>query len=103
MTDSLENYSRRPDCFRKVAGAIRTHCGQLDMGEGERINGDYLISHSLPSKKAECLTPAAISMTLCELATATHHSTPFECVPFSLDSVLYQQPPNSRLQGECVE
>lgn len=82
--DSLEHYTRRPDCFRKAAGVIRTHCGQLDMSEGERIN-------------------AAISMTLCELATATHHSTPLECVSFSLDSVLYQQPPNPRLQGECVD
>lgn len=53
--------------------------------------------------QAEVLIPAAISMTLCELATATHHSTPLECVSFSLDSVLYQQPPNPRLQGECVE
>ncbi|TDL24565.1 hypothetical protein BD410DRAFT_94477 [Rickenella mellea] len=29
---------------------------------------------------------AAVSMTLCELATARHHSTPLECSPFFLDS-----------------
>ena len=47
MADSLENYSRRPDCFRKAAGVIRTHCGQLDMGESERINGNQRTSWSI--------------------------------------------------------
>lgn len=37
--DALERYTRRPDCFRRVAGAIRTRCGELDMDEDERING----------------------------------------------------------------
>jgi hypothetical protein len=47
--DSLENYYREPDCFRKAAGLIRAHCGQLDMGEGARINGDEHTSHGLSS------------------------------------------------------
>ena len=38
----LEAYhdARRPDCFRRVAGALRTHCGELEVDEGERIRGD---------------------------------------------------------------
>ncbi|KAF7326344.1 RING finger protein [Mycena venus] len=56
--DALENYYRfRPDCFRRVAAKIRLRCGELEMNEDERVR-------------------AAISMTLCELATATHHSLP---------------------------
>ncbi|KAF8067630.1 hypothetical protein FPV67DRAFT_1416278, partial [Lyophyllum atratum] len=82
--DSLNNYARRPDCFRRAAGLIRSHCAQLDMNESERVN-------------------AAISMTLCELATAKHYSIPLECVPFALDSDALRSPPVFRLQGECVE
>jgi hypothetical protein len=42
---SLENYSRRPDCFRKAADLIRAHCGQLDMDEGARVDGNEHTSH----------------------------------------------------------
>ncbi|KAJ3810903.1 hypothetical protein EV368DRAFT_26180, partial [Lentinula lateritia] len=52
------------DCFHKVAGSIRTRCSELDMNEEERV-------------------VAAISMTLCELATAKHHTPPMECDMFS--------------------
>lgn len=46
---------------------------------------------------------AAISMTLCELSTANHHTTPMECVPFSVmlagnRDVRF----DSSLSGECV-
>ncbi|KAG5645969.1 hypothetical protein DXG03_004761 [Asterophora parasitica] len=37
--DILSNYAQRPDCFRTAAGRIRVHCTQLDMNEGERVNG----------------------------------------------------------------
>ncbi|KAF5380050.1 hypothetical protein D9615_006138 [Tricholomella constricta] len=79
--EALDGYARRPDCFRTAAGLIRSHCAQLDMHENERVN-------------------AAISMTLCELATAKHHSIPLECVPFSLNSDFLQTSPR---QGECVD
>ncbi|KAJ7791951.1 hypothetical protein B0H14DRAFT_185032 [Mycena olivaceomarginata] len=77
---ALENYSRRPDCFRRVAANIRLRCGELDMHEDERVR-------------------AAISMTLCELATATHHSLPLECVSFTVDS----DASSAQIQGECVD
>ncbi|KAJ7232958.1 hypothetical protein B0H12DRAFT_183641 [Mycena haematopus] len=77
---ALENYSRRPDCFRRVAGKIRLRCGELEMNEDERVR-------------------AAISMTLCELATATHHSLPLECASFTVDS----ESPSAQTQGECVD
>ncbi|KAF9456873.1 hypothetical protein BDZ94DRAFT_1176753 [Collybia nuda] len=78
----LKDYGQRPDCFRKAAGLIRTRCGELDMNEDERIK-------------------AAISMTLCELATARHHSVPFECTPFTVDFISTSSGPHS--QGECVD
>ncbi|KAJ4476437.1 hypothetical protein C8J55DRAFT_431477, partial [Lentinula edodes] len=55
---------RSSDCFHKVAGSIRTRCSELNMNEEERV-------------------VAAISMTLCELATAKHHAPPMECDMFS--------------------
>lgn len=79
--DALERYTRRPDCFRRVAGAIRTRCGELDMDEDERIN-------------------AAISMTLCEIATAKHYSLPLECRPFSPEG---KDPRDPRTRSECVD
>ncbi|KAJ7138514.1 hypothetical protein C8R43DRAFT_606360 [Mycena crocata] len=77
---ALESYSRRPDCFRRVAATIRLRCGELEMDEDERVK-------------------AAISMTLCELATATHHSIPLECASFTVDS----ESPPMQIQGECVD
>ncbi|KAJ6590499.1 hypothetical protein DFH09DRAFT_1139517 [Mycena vulgaris] len=77
---AFEDYSRRPDCFRRVAGRIRVRCGELEMDEDERVK-------------------AAISMTLCELATATHHSLPLECASFTVDSVASP----TQIQGECVD
>ncbi|KAJ7236241.1 hypothetical protein C8J57DRAFT_1377121 [Mycena rebaudengoi] len=77
---ALDNYSRRPDCFRRVAAKIRLRCGELELNEDERVK-------------------AAISMTLCELATATHHSLPLECADFTVDS----KSSSIRIHGECVD
>ncbi|KAJ7442483.1 hypothetical protein B0H11DRAFT_2093847 [Mycena galericulata] len=77
---ALENYSRRPDCFRRVGATIRLRCGELETDEDERVK-------------------AAISMTLCELATATHHSVPLECKSFTVDS----EASFGQIQGECVD
>ncbi|KAJ7148094.1 hypothetical protein C8R43DRAFT_1194866 [Mycena crocata] len=77
---ALESYSRHPDCFRRVAGNIRQRCGEQEMDEDERVK-------------------AAISMTLCEIATATHHSLPLECISFTVDS----DSPPIQIQGECVD
>ncbi|KAF5369070.1 hypothetical protein D9758_002978 [Tetrapyrgos nigripes] len=84
----IDDFSRRSDCFRKAAAIIRMQCSELDMSEAERVR-------------------AAISMTLCELATAKYHSPPMECFPFSLDHP--PQDPDTpkssnyhEAQGECV-
>ncbi|KAJ7484651.1 hypothetical protein FB451DRAFT_88904 [Mycena latifolia] len=77
---AFEDYSGQPDCFRRVAGRIRVRCGELEMNEDERVK-------------------AAIAMTLCELATATHHSLPLECASFTVDS----DASPTQIQGECVD
>ncbi|ESK88088.1 nuclear fusion protein kar5 [Moniliophthora roreri MCA 2997] len=81
--DALVEYTRRSDCFRSVADMIRLRCEHLDMDEQERVK-------------------AAISMTLCELATAKHHSIPLECSSFSINQHSLLEAINPDLQGECV-
>ncbi|KAF8886580.1 hypothetical protein BD779DRAFT_1441612, partial [Infundibulicybe gibba] len=82
--DLLDSYARRPDCFRRVANLIQQRCAHLETDEVERVN-------------------AAISMTLCELATAKHYSLPLECMPFSQDdgSPRIHLDPDAR--GICVD
>lgn len=41
MVAALENYSRRPDCFRRVAAKIRMGCGELEIDEDERVRGTF--------------------------------------------------------------
>ncbi|KAG7091971.1 hypothetical protein E1B28_008360 [Marasmius oreades] len=60
---------------------IRSRCEQLDMMEDERVR-------------------AAISMSLCELATAKHHSIPMECASFTINQPSSTSTAGS--QGECV-
>ncbi|OBZ78409.1 Nuclear fusion protein KAR5 [Grifola frondosa] len=81
--DTLETYARKPDCFKRAASLIRTQCGELDLNEDERIK-------------------AALSMTLCEIATATHSSAPLECAPFVPDSN-YPTIPREQSHRVCVE
>ncbi|TFK41551.1 hypothetical protein BDQ12DRAFT_388968 [Crucibulum laeve] len=80
--DALEKYSNRPDCFRRAAKSIRTRCAELEMDETERVN-------------------AAIAMTLCEVATAKHHSFPLECIPFSSENA--PKNTDAQAQGTCVD
>jgi hypothetical protein len=42
-------------------------------------------------------------MTLCELATARHHSPPLECAPFSFSEEFQFSDPPSGSPGNCVE
>ncbi|KAK0496250.1 hypothetical protein EDD18DRAFT_1074349, partial [Armillaria luteobubalina] len=81
---SLQEYSRRSDCFRRVAGSINVRSSASEMDEDESVS-------------------AAISMTLCELATAKHLSPPLECAPFSSESTPLYSPKNDDTQGKCVE
>ncbi|KAI0945380.1 hypothetical protein AcW1_001615 [Taiwanofungus camphoratus] len=82
--ESLDHYERQPDCFRRVTSFIRTRCGELDIGENERVK-------------------AAISMTLCELATATHHSTPLECESYAHVSDTTSSFGSKESPRDCVE
>lgn len=45
--DKLESYTRKPDCFRRVANSIRVQCGDLDMDEDERVRGTLSSSHTV--------------------------------------------------------
>ncbi|KAI0765374.1 hypothetical protein C8Q74DRAFT_1050032 [Fomes fomentarius] len=77
---TLEAYSRTPDCFRRAATLIRARCGDLETEESERVK-------------------AALSMTLCEIATADHYSPPLECAafqPYAQESHFAESP------GKCV-
>lgn len=47
VLDSLANYARKPDCFRRVAGAIRTRCEDLEMNEDERVHGAAIVMYHL--------------------------------------------------------
>ncbi|RDX54664.1 hypothetical protein OH76DRAFT_986290 [Lentinus brumalis] len=60
---SLNAYANKPDCFRRAVGVVQTRCGELETNESERVK-------------------AALSMTLCEIATAEDHSPPLECAHF---------------------
>ncbi|KDQ60278.1 hypothetical protein JAAARDRAFT_126349, partial [Jaapia argillacea MUCL 33604] len=80
--DALDEYSRKPDCFKRAAGSLRLRCSELDMHEDERIK-------------------AALSLTLCEIATARHHSAPMECATFSHDSSWFDAGDGSH--HDCVE
>ncbi|KAL1706477.1 hypothetical protein EV121DRAFT_278748 [Schizophyllum commune] len=77
---ALDAYARRPDCFKDSAALISARCEELDSREDERVR-------------------AAISMTLCELATAKHHTPPLECAPFALGTDVLS---SDGAVGECV-
>ncbi|KAI0732618.1 hypothetical protein C8Q72DRAFT_773951 [Fomitopsis betulina] len=81
--ESLQAYSRKPDCFRRAAARIQTRCAELDMDEQERIR-------------------AAISMTICELYTASH-SPPLECAAFSTRLHPAHTAANGESHTSCVE
>ncbi|KAI0746941.1 hypothetical protein C8Q80DRAFT_1178461 [Daedaleopsis nitida] len=78
---SLEAYARKPDCFRRVANMIQTRCSELETDEAERVK-------------------AALSMTLCEIATADHHSLPLECASFHPDAAAGHY--GTETPGKCV-
>lgn len=47
---SLEAYSRKPDCFRRVSSSISARCGDLETNEVERVKGkrtSYMLSADL--------------------------------------------------------
>ncbi|KAF5368754.1 hypothetical protein D9757_010414 [Collybiopsis confluens] len=84
--DALGHRSRRSDCFRGIAGSIRLRCAELDVNEEERVI-------------------AAISMTICELATANHHA-PMECRSFGSSTpdgpVYFEESISGQAPADCV-
>ncbi|CAL1709053.1 unnamed protein product [Somion occarium] len=83
ISEQFRSYQRRPDCFRRVAASIRAQCSELETSEDERIQ-------------------AAISLTLCELATA-QHSPPMECALFSPREEAPSFAIRETEQSRCVE
>ncbi|KAI5990736.1 hypothetical protein EDD15DRAFT_2278638 [Pisolithus albus] len=77
----LGSYHRKADCFQDAMARVKTRCEESHMDEQERIQ-------------------AAISMTLCELATARHYAPPMECAAFSKGQ---QNHPSGHAQAACVE
>ncbi|KAI9065641.1 hypothetical protein FKP32DRAFT_1647319 [Trametes sanguinea] len=82
--ESLDRYSAKPDCFRRAAATIRANCAELESREDERVR-------------------AALSLTLCEIATAEHYSPPMECIPFQVGSESSHSPPEVHSGSKCVE
>ncbi|KAH7882822.1 hypothetical protein F5I97DRAFT_135194 [Phlebopus sp. FC_14] len=80
--DVLGPYHQKPDCFRDAVALVKTRCEESHMNEQDRVQ-------------------AAISMTLCELATARHSTPPLECAAFARSR--QKLPPPSHAQPECVE
>ncbi|KAG1896105.1 uncharacterized protein F5891DRAFT_959155, partial [Suillus fuscotomentosus] len=61
---AFDGYLRKDDCFQDAARHAQSRCEVSHMSEDEHIQ-------------------VAIRLTLCELATARHHTPPLECSPFS--------------------
>jgi len=97
----MESYRTKPDCFRRAISAMQTKCGgEQEMGEAERVSG--LMIGQLNVRRTAKIGPllVAISMTLCELATAKHYSPPMECLQFGEVSSLSV---DERSGPACVE
>lgn len=77
---------------------VKTRCEESHMDEQERIQGIVRLSFHVQSSTHRI--QAAISMTLCELATARHYAPPMECAAFSKGQ---QSPPSGHVQAACVE
>lgn len=76
------------------------------MDEDARVNGNNIKAVQVPTTISENLIisfEAAISMTLCEIATAKHYSLPLECRSFSLDNIKDGVYKSHQTQGDCVE
>ena len=39
----IDPYARKPDCFRRAAGRIRSRCADIEMDTDERIKGMHPI------------------------------------------------------------
>ncbi|KAG2152751.1 hypothetical protein DEU56DRAFT_775804 [Suillus clintonianus] len=78
---AFDGYMRKNDCFQDAAKHAQGRCEESHMSEDERIQ-------------------VAIRLTLCELATARHHTSPLECSPFT-NNVGSHIPHHA--VGDCVD
>jgi hypothetical protein len=99
--DAMEKPVHKTDCFLQVSSTVSTRCNQDHMPEDERIHGSTSILVFDASYSLQHL--AAISMTLCELATANYQSPPLECASFTLEAQAAGMVTTHRLQRDCVE
>ncbi|KAI6132524.1 hypothetical protein EDD16DRAFT_1851803 [Pisolithus croceorrhizus] len=98
LADVLGSYHRKADCFQDAMSRVKTRCEESHMDEQERIQGTVFPSFQVLSSMHRI--QAAISMTLCELATARHYAPPMECAAFSKGQ---QSPSSGHAQAACVE
>ncbi|KAJ8590380.1 hypothetical protein M405DRAFT_816361 [Rhizopogon salebrosus TDB-379] len=78
---AFDGYMRKSDCFQDAARHAQSRCEESHMSEDERVQ-------------------VAIRLTLCELATASHHTPPLECSPF-ISNV--GSPIPHHAVGDCVD
>ncbi|KAF8198577.1 hypothetical protein BJ912DRAFT_1055458 [Pholiota molesta] len=70
----------------------------------EGSTADYaLTAPEIDSLRINYGVAAAITMTLCEVATAKHYSLPLECRPYLHDEPTGKARISSKVQGECVD
>ncbi|KAF9240476.1 hypothetical protein BU15DRAFT_74064 [Melanogaster broomeanus] len=81
--DAIQSYQRKPDCFQDAISLVKARCEESHMDEQGRVQ-------------------AAISMTMCELATARHYSPPMECAAFTRGGHKPSSP-SAHAQAQCVE
>lgn len=89
---------RKSDCFQDAARHAQSRCEESHMSEDERVQGFY--SPICIVWDCPYVHLVAIRLTLCELATASHHTPPLECSPF-ISNV--GSPIPHHAVGDCVE
>lgn len=94
---AFDGYMRKNDCFQDAARHAQSRCEVSHMSEDERIQG---FSSSCARFETFLIFLVAIRLTLCELATARHHTPPLECSPFN-NNVGSHIPHHA--VGDCVD
>ncbi|KAF9041198.1 hypothetical protein BJ165DRAFT_1487649 [Panaeolus papilionaceus] len=90
------------NCFSRTTASMHSKCADIDTNQDARVDGIFL-SVILPNSGTALIhKKAAISMTLCEIATAMHHSVPRECLSYSSERKILPEI-RSQSRGECVD
>lgn len=97
-TGAFDGYMRKNDCFQDAARHAQSRCEASHMSEDERIQGFFPVWCA--RFETFLIFLVAIRLTLCELATARHHTPPLECSPF-INNVGPHIPHHA--VGDCVD